>query len=226
MLNKQMFGELLNIREKSLENYLVRATQQTPHKVQIYDLLWKYYEKNNNHSSAAKILNTLAVQPGYFCFFDTSTFIIIFCFRNNVSLKQRLEYLARAVMCMRSDKVGYAPHLGVFLRELEDKIDIARVQEQILNCIIHQRGSHQAAESAVTKLNSNLYDITQVGFSFYLSTVALNNITFLLINKNIQPKATHTSTNSCQQKQYAYYLCLFSLSRQYHKQYNSIHAKL
>lgn len=67
-------------------------------------------------------------------------------------------------MCMRSDKVGYAPHLGVFLRELEDKIDIARVQEQILNYIIHQRGSHHAAEAAVTKLNSNLYDITQVLF--------------------------------------------------------------
>lgn len=81
MLNKQMFGELLNIREKSLENYLVRATQQTPHKVQIYDLLWKYYEKNNNHSSAAKILNTLAVQQGYFCLFNCYYFVLRILFQ-------------------------------------------------------------------------------------------------------------------------------------------------
>jgi hypothetical protein len=32
---------------------------------------------------------------------------------------------------MRSDQVGYAPHLGVFLRELEDKIDVARIQQQV-----------------------------------------------------------------------------------------------
>lgn len=151
MLNKQMFGELLNVKERSLENYLIRATQQTPHKVQVYDLLWKYYERNNNHSAAAKILNTLAAQPG-----------------NNLTLKQRLEYLARAVMCMRSDKVGYAPHLGVFLRELEDKIDIAKVQEQILNCIVNQRSTHQGAVEAVRKLNSSLYEITQVIILFLL----------------------------------------------------------
>jgi len=49
-------------------------------------------------------------------------------------LLQRIEYLARAVMCMRSDQVGYAPHLGVFLRDLEDKIDVARIQQQVGNC--------------------------------------------------------------------------------------------
>jgi nuclear pore complex protein Nup155 len=34
---------------------------------------------------------------------------------------------------MRSDQVGYAPQLGVFLRELEDKIDVARIQQQVRN---------------------------------------------------------------------------------------------
>jgi hypothetical protein len=32
---------------------------------------------------------------------------------------------------MRSDQVGYAPQLGVLLRELEDKIDVARIQQQV-----------------------------------------------------------------------------------------------
>lgn len=33
---------------------------------------------------------------------------------------------------MRSDHAGYAPHLGVFLRELEDKVEVARIQQQVL----------------------------------------------------------------------------------------------
>lgn len=65
-------------------------------------------------------------------------------------------------MCMRSDKVGYAPYLGVFLRELEDKIDIAKVQEQILEAIKGLQSSHPNAEEAVNALNSGLYEITQV----------------------------------------------------------------
>lgn len=80
-----------------------------------------------------------------------------------MSLKQRLEYLARAVMCMRSETVGYAPHLGLFLRDLEDKIEIGKVQEKILNAIVSVRSTHEEAQQAVTNLNANLYDITQVG---------------------------------------------------------------
>ncbi|CAB0037630.1 unnamed protein product [Trichogramma brassicae] len=51
--------------------------------------------------------------------------------RIEASLPQRVEYLARAVVCMRSDQAGYAPHLGVFLRELEDKVEVARIQQQL-----------------------------------------------------------------------------------------------
>ena len=57
---------------------------------------------------------------------------VFLCFRNDVSLKERVSYLARAVMCMRSDKVGAAPHLGVFLRELEDLMEVVRVQQQVI----------------------------------------------------------------------------------------------
>lgn len=51
--------------------------------------------------------------------------------RPEISLSQRVEYLARAVVCMRSDQTGYAPYLGVFLRELEDKLEVARMQQQV-----------------------------------------------------------------------------------------------
>lgn len=32
---------------------------------------------------------------------------------------------------MRSDQTGYAPYLGIFLRELEDKLEVARMQQQV-----------------------------------------------------------------------------------------------
>lgn len=71
-------------------------------------------------------------------------------------------YLARSVMCMKSDKIGYAPQYGVFLRELEDKVEIAKVQEQILKAITNLRANHPNKEQAIAALNSNLFDITQV----------------------------------------------------------------
>lgn len=59
-----------------------------------------------------------------------------FFYRSEISLSKRVEYLARAVVCMRSDQTGYAPYLGIFLRELEDKLEVARMQQQvhILSC--------------------------------------------------------------------------------------------
>lgn len=38
---------------------------------------------------------------------------------------------------MRSDEVGCAPHLGVFLHELEDLVQVARVQKQVKVYFIH-----------------------------------------------------------------------------------------
>ena len=56
---------------------------------------------------------------------------------SGVPLSQRVEYLARAVVCMRSDRAGYAPYLGVFLRELEDKVEVARIQQQVILNLIY-----------------------------------------------------------------------------------------
>lgn len=79
-----------------------------------------------------------------------------------LTLKDRIAYLARAVVCMRSDRIGYAPQYGVLLRELEDKVEIAKVQEQLLNAITNLRIGHPNREEAIAALNCNLYDVTQV----------------------------------------------------------------
>ncbi|CAG2063492.1 unnamed protein product, partial [Timema podura] len=63
-------------------------------------------------------------------------------------------------MCLRGDKIGYAPHLGLFLRELEDRLDIGYIQQKILISVTNQRAHNRLAEEAIEKLNSNLYDLT------------------------------------------------------------------
>lgn len=149
MVSKQMTSDLLKINQPSLENYLKRSSIQTPENIVIMDLLWKYYESNNNHAAAAKILNNLASRTGI-----------------SITLKERLAYLARAIMCMRSDKVGYAPYLGVFLRDLEDKMEVAKVQELILDEITNLKGQIPNADEAIAALNSGLYEISQLYENF------------------------------------------------------------
>jgi nuclear pore complex protein Nup155 len=41
---------------------------------------------------------------------------------DDIPLVKRIEYLARGVMCIRSDTVGFSAQNGVFLKDLEDKV--------------------------------------------------------------------------------------------------------
>ncbi|XP_011313670.1 nuclear pore complex protein Nup155 [Fopius arisanus] len=139
MIERNLHGELVALAAPSLEPYLIRVNAP--------ELLWQFYERSKNHAAAAKILDALATKPG-----------------PNVSLSQRVEYLARAVVCMRSDQAGYAPYLGVFLRELEDKVEVARIQQQILDTISNQQQlfDNMVVRDAKLRLNSSLLDITQL----------------------------------------------------------------
>lgn len=105
LLKHNLVTELLDIAEPSLGDYLERIVRKNPDNLQLTDLLWKYHEKNNKHLSASKILDELANKPS-----------------NSIDLEKRIEYLARAVMCLRSESIAYSPQNGAFLSELEDKV--------------------------------------------------------------------------------------------------------
>ena len=104
MIHDMLF-ELLSLTEQSLGEFLRRNVLRNPDNLSLIDLLWKYYEKNGHHAQAARILDNLSSS-----------------FNDSLSLQQRIEYLARAVMCMRNDGVGYSISNGVLLKELEDKV--------------------------------------------------------------------------------------------------------
>ncbi|KAG5319570.1 NU155 protein, partial [Pseudoatta argentina] len=139
MVDRGLHGELVAFAAPSLETYLNRVNAP--------ELLWQFYERNKNHAAAAKILDSLATKVGA-----------------EISLSKRVEYLARAVVCMRSDQTGYAPYLGIFLRELEDKLEVARMQQQILEIISNQQNLFDSmiVTDAKLRLNSSLLDITQL----------------------------------------------------------------
>ncbi|KAG5343295.1 NU155 protein, partial [Acromyrmex heyeri] len=139
MIDRGLHGELVAFAAPSLETYLNRVNAP--------ELLWQFYERNKNHAAAAKILDSLATKVGA-----------------EISLSKRVEYLARAVVCMRSDQTGYAPYLGIFLRELEDKLEVARMQQQILEIISNQQNLFDSmiVTDAKLRLNSSLLDITQL----------------------------------------------------------------
>ncbi|XP_012260855.2 nuclear pore complex protein Nup155 [Athalia rosae] len=139
MIDRGLHGELVALTTPSLEAYLIRVNAP--------ELLWQYYERNKNHAAAARILDALATKVS-----------------SDVPLSQRVEYLARAVVCMRSDQVGYAPYLGIYLRELEDNVEVARIQQQILDTICSQQHllNPMTVRVAQKRLNSSLLDVTQL----------------------------------------------------------------
>lgn len=105
MLAHKLVSELLNISEPSLGEFLTHSFARNPDNLQLADILWKFHERNGQHPAATHILDQLASMPS-----------------NAISLGQRIEYLARAVMCMRCDSVGYSSHNGILLKNLEDKV--------------------------------------------------------------------------------------------------------
>ncbi|KAH8413233.1 hypothetical protein KR009_009074 [Drosophila setifemur] len=145
LLAHEMLSELLDVVEPSLGEFLRRSVSRSQENVVLIDLLWKYYEKNGHHSHAAQILDNLAMTRS-----------------ENIALEQRIEYLVRAVMCMRNDNVGSSITNGIFLKELEDKLDIARVQKTLLVDMTALASKKVEAAAAAKELNYALYDISQL----------------------------------------------------------------
>ncbi|XP_024084605.1 nuclear pore complex protein Nup154 isoform X1 [Cimex lectularius] len=142
LVTRNLQNSLVTLGKPSVEKYLSRFP---PDSKRFRDLMWQYYERSGDHAKAALILYKLATGRG-----------------DAIKLQQRLTYLGKAVMCMRSDEVGCAPHLGVFHHELEDLVQVTRVQKQVLDKISGMINTHSMAEEACKKLNSNLLSITEL----------------------------------------------------------------
>ncbi|XP_054719689.1 nuclear pore complex protein Nup155-like [Uloborus diversus] len=162
LIENNQTDTLLFIKSHFLEDYLKRCTTLRPDNSYILDLLWKYYEKNQNFSAASRVLAKLAEKHGV-----------------DMTLVQRIEYLSRAIMCVKGSEMRIsASGEGEFLHELEEKMEVARIQLQILEAVeqkkmcLKQRKvlsrADNAIDDAIARLNNNFLDIQRLYEDFAL----------------------------------------------------------
>ncbi|KAH9488744.1 hypothetical protein Btru_059325, partial [Bulinus truncatus] len=137
--------KLLEISTPYVEPYLRRKVNLHTDNSVALDMLWKYYEKTENFQAATRILAQLAERQG-----------------SHINLNQRLDYLSRAVISAKSStsRLGTSA-AGEFLHELEEKMEVARLQMQVYKCLCKLSSSPEV-EAAKNKLDSGLLDITSL----------------------------------------------------------------
>ncbi|NXL32095.1 NU155 protein, partial [Glaucidium brasilianum] len=146
LIQADLADKLLQVTAPFLEPYLVRMTKIDQNKVRYMDLLWRYFEKNRNFSNAARVLAKLA---------DLHS--------TEISLQQRLEYIARAILSAKSSTaISSIAADGEFLHELEEKMDVARIQLQIQETLQRQYSHHSSVQDAISQLDAELMDITKL----------------------------------------------------------------
>ena len=148
LFRHSLTDRLLQIKSPFLEEYLKRKTTHSGDaSFALMDLLWMFYERNGHHRAAAEILVKLAERSGA-----------------DADLNARRQYLSRAIVCMKSqNSLSFiekeSKHSGEFLHELEEKMEVARLQSEILETL---KKMGPSAAHVVTELESGLYDITQL----------------------------------------------------------------
>uniref|UniRef100_A0A452GM48 Nuclear pore complex protein Nup155 n=1 Tax=Gopherus agassizii TaxID=38772 RepID=A0A452GM48_9SAUR len=146
LIQADLADKLLQITSPFLEPYLVRMAKVDQNKVRYMDLLWRYFEKNRNFSNAARVLAKLADMHS-----------------TEIPLQQRLEYIARAILSAKSSTaISSIAADGEFLHELEEKMEVARIQLQIEETLQRQYFHHSSVQDAISQLDSELMDITKL----------------------------------------------------------------
>uniref|UniRef100_A0A8C5THZ5 Nuclear pore complex protein Nup155 n=1 Tax=Malurus cyaneus samueli TaxID=2593467 RepID=A0A8C5THZ5_9PASS len=135
LIQADLADKLLQVTAPFLEPYLVRMTKIDQNKVRYMDLLWRYFEKNRNFSNAARVLAKLA---------DLHS--------TEISLQHAKS--STAVSSIAAD--------GEFLHELEEKMEVARIQLQIQETLQRQYSHHSSVQDAISQLDAELMDITKL----------------------------------------------------------------
>ncbi|XP_051972803.1 nuclear pore complex protein Nup155 [Xyrauchen texanus] len=146
LIQADLTDKLLEVNSPNLEDHLMHMIKQDQSKVRNMDLLWRYYEKRRSFSKAAHVLARLADMHS-----------------TEISLKQRLEYISRAILSAKSSScMSSLGADGEFLHELEEKMEVVRIQVQIQETLRRQYSHHPSVQGAITQLDSELMDITKL----------------------------------------------------------------
>jgi len=81
----------------------------------VSELLWALYEKTGRHAMAASVLHKAATAA-----------------EARLGLEERIYCLSRALLSLRSTSAGYNQSTGLFSKELEDQLEVAKLQLGVL----------------------------------------------------------------------------------------------
>uniref|UniRef100_A0A915EQT9 Nucleoporin Nup133/Nup155-like C-terminal domain-containing protein n=1 Tax=Ditylenchus dipsaci TaxID=166011 RepID=A0A915EQT9_9BILA len=161
LLSKGMSDVLIESRCRFFEGFLFHEIEEGKGNKYL-ELLWKYYEKNENYVAAAKILTDMASKAG-----------------TKANLSQRITYLSHALMCIQSAAETKA-NLE-FKQDIQDKLDVAQIQQKT-KASLESSGSRYSDQrqvrAAIEALNQQLYGLTDLydrfGNTFDLPEVKLD----------------------------------------------------
>lgn len=139
LCEKNLSTRLLEVQSPYVEPFLKKKAESDNYSTNYLDLMWKFYERRGNFSSAAKILDELACRP---------------C--TDYGLDERLEYLSRAKGCLEALATPRE-----FSHDLEEKMEVARIQIQIFKKL-KELPESPAIQEALSHLNYSLLDLTQL----------------------------------------------------------------
>uniref|UniRef100_A0A8C0J747 Nucleoporin 155 n=1 Tax=Chelonoidis abingdonii TaxID=106734 RepID=A0A8C0J747_CHEAB len=147
----QHFEQMLKLAQRSTDELFSIALYNWLIQADLADKLLQkflriYFEKNRNFSNAARVLAKLADMHS-----------------TEITLQQRLEYIARAILSAKSSTaISSIAADGEFLHELEEKMEVARIQLQIEETLQRQYFHHSSVQDAISELDSELMDITKL----------------------------------------------------------------
>ncbi|KAI5123612.1 hypothetical protein M0805_003428 [Coniferiporia weirii] len=162
MIQKSMTDALLEIRPPYLESHLLRE----PASAYKYQLLWQLYVKNGQYLRAAEVLVALAQSTEF-----------------DLSLESRLEFLTLAVSNAKSHPVsvsGKHETAIAFLTELEDQLEVAQVQMELLHVLLPRMNEQGEVEEKIQLLQRRLFNITEL-YQFYAEPFDLPSIKLLIL---------------------------------------------
>lgn len=139
LCDKNLSSKLLDIRSPYVEPFLRKKAEAESHSTSHLDLMWRFYERRGNFFGAAKVLDQLASRP---------------C--ADYGMDERLEYLSRAKGCVEALATP-----GEYLHDLEEKMEVVKVQIQIYKKLKELPDSATVQE-AISRLNYCLLDLTQL----------------------------------------------------------------
>lgn len=139
LCEKNLSTKLLEVQSPFVEPFLKKKAESDNYSTTYLDLMWRFYERRGNYFSAAQILEKLASKP---------------C--TDYGLDERLEYLSRAKGCIEALATP-----GEYLHDLEEKMEVVRIQIQIFKRMKDLPES-PAVQEAMAQLNYTLSDLTQL----------------------------------------------------------------